>query len=403
MIESLDLTQPATADQVLGMQHAAYRMQADLIGFDGIPLLHETLEQLIAEPLDWRGIRDGGRVVAAIAIAGAGGRCDVDRLMVDPQHQRRGYGRRLMQSVMMHESVTVSTGEANFPAVMLCASLGFRRIGSRQIATDVWTVQFEFWHDHLKASFDRDVAGYETARPGYPDELFDMLVQSCALGPRCRVLEIGSGPGQATMELLGRGASVVAVEPGAGMVARLRERVAGRPCQVIQADFEDATVTGSFDLAVAATSFHWVDPAVGISKLAALVAPAGWLALWWNVFRDVGPNDAAFAERLRPISQRFQTAERMDSIIYAQDEPQRRAEIEAGGHFAVERIETFEWPMRHDGGSLRGLFASFSDWSTLPEPDRSMALDDIAAIVDDHFGGVIDRRYITVLYIARRR
>ncbi len=351
MIESLDLTQPATADQVLGMQHAAYRMQADLIGFDGIPLLHETLEQLIAEPLDWRGIRDGGRVVAAIAIVGAGGRCDVDRLMVDPQHQRRGYGR----------------------------------------------------HDHLKASFDHDVAGYETARPGYPDELFDMLVQSCALGPRCRVLEIGPGPGQATMELLGRGASVVAVEPGADMVAQLRERVTGRPCQVIQADFEDATVTGSFDLAVAATSFHWVDPAVGISRLAALVAPAGWLALWWNVFRDVGPNDAAFAERLRPISQRFETAERMDSIIYAQDEPQRRAEIEAGGHFAVERIETFEWPMRHDGASLRGLFASFSDWSTLPEPDRSMALDDIAAIVDDHFGGVIDRRYITVLYIARRR
>lgn len=83
------------------------------------------------------------------------------------------------------------------------------------------------------------------------------------------------------------------------------------------------------------------------------------------MFRDVGPNEATFAERLRPL--------------------------------------TFEWPMRHDGASLRALFASFSDWSTLPEPDRSRALDDIAAIVDDQFGGVIDRRYLTVLYIARRR
>lgn len=403
MIEPLDLTHPTTAEQVLAMQHAAYRIEADLTGFGGLPPLHETRQQLIAEPLDWRGIRHGGRVVAAIAVTGAGRRCDVDRLMVDPQHHRRGYGRRLMQSVMMHESVTVSTVEANAPAVTLYESLGFRRIGRRRIAPDVWTVQFEFWHDHLKASFDRDVAGYETARPGYPAALFDMLTQHCALGPQCRVLEIGPGPGQATIELLDRGASVVAVEPGAGMVARLRERVAGRPCQVIQSDFEVATLTGLFDLAVAATSFHWVDPAIGVSKVAALVRPGGWLALWWNVFRDVGPNDAAFAERLRPISQRFQTAERMDSIIYAQDEPERRAEIEAGGHFALERIEALQWPMRHDGASLRGLFASFSDWSTLPEPDRSQALDDIAAIVDDHFGGFIDRRYITVLYIARRR
>ena len=31
-----------------------------------------------------------------------------------------------------------------------------------------------------------------------------------------------------------------------------------------------------------------------------------------------------------------------------------------------------------------------------------LALDDVAAIVDDHFGGSIDRRYVTKLYVARR-
>ena len=57
----------------------------------------------------------------------------------------------------------------------------------------------------------------------------------------------------------------------------------------------------------------------------------------------------------------------------------------------------------HDAASLRALFASFSDWMTLPEPDRTRALDGVAAIVDDHFGGTITRVYTPAAYLARRR
>lgn len=403
MIEPLDLADPATAADVLRMQRAAYRVEAELIGFDGIPPLHESPEELIAAPLEWKGIRAGGRVVAAIAVTGVGDHCDVDRLIVDPSAHRRGLGRRLMQSVLMHRLVTVSTGEANDPAVSLYESLGFRRVGRREIAPCVWTVQFEQWSDHLKTSFDADVDGYESARPDYPDALFEALARHCGLGPGCRALEIGPGTGQATLALLDRGATVVAVEPGPRMARRLRERVAGSDCQVVECDFEHADLTGPFDLAAAATSFHWVDPAVDIAKLADLLPVGASLALWWNVFRDVGPHDAAFAALLRPIAQRFQTAERMSSVPHALDGDARRAEIEAGGHFVVDRVETHELPVAHDGASLRALFASFSDWTSLPEPDRTRALDDVAAVVDDHFGGSIDRRYLTRLYVARRR
>ncbi|MCU1359335.1 MAG: aminoglycoside phosphotransferase, partial [Ilumatobacteraceae bacterium] len=125
MIDALDPGDPGTALDVLRVQHAAYRVEADLIGFDGIPPLHESLAELIAQPLQWKGIRDDdGRVIAAMAITGSERRCDVDRLIVDPAFHRRGLGRRLMQSVMPHQSVTVSTGEANAPAVALYLSLG---------------------------------------------------------------------------------------------------------------------------------------------------------------------------------------------------------------------------------------------------------------------------------------
>jgi SAM-dependent methyltransferase len=402
VIEVLDLSEPHTLAEVARVQRAAYLVEAELIGFDGIPPLHESLADLAAAPLQWRGIRRDRAIVAAVAFTGEGRRCDIDRLFVDPLHHRRGYGRRLVQALMHHEAVTVSTGDLNTPAVELYHSLGFRTVGRREVAPGVWVAQFEYRHDHLRTSFDADVAGYERARPGYPDQLFELL-ERCGLGAGTRVLEIGPGTGQATLPLLDRGASVVAVEPGPAMAARLRERVAGRPCTVVVSDLETAHLTGPFHLAVAATSFHWVDPVVGLDKLAGLVPSGGWLAVWWNVFRDVGPHDAEFAALLQPIARRFQTAERVVAITTALDEPARRAEIERAGHFEVTATPRFDWSITHDGPSLRALFASFSDWSTLPEPDRSKALDDVGAIVDDHFGGSITRTYSTKLYLARRR
>ncbi len=37
---------------------------------------------------------------------------------------------------------------------------------------------------------------------------------------------------------------------------------------------------GGFDLAVAATSFHWVDQAQGWPKLKACLRPGAWAVIW---------------------------------------------------------------------------------------------------------------------------
>ncbi len=42
------------------------------------------------------------------------------------------------------------------------------------------------------------ISDYEIARPGYPIELFNDIVNFSVLKNNARVLEIGSGPGQAT-------------------------------------------------------------------------------------------------------------------------------------------------------------------------------------------------------------
>jgi ribosomal protein S18 acetylase RimI-like enzyme len=142
-IELLDLSDEAMAREVMALQRAAYRVEADLIGFDGIPPLHETLDELIAEPLHWIGIRDEGRVVAALAYELIDDLCDINRLVVSPDYFGQGLASALVGSLLDKPRIIVSTGTENTPARRLYEKLGFRRTGEREIAPGVTVTQYE--------------------------------------------------------------------------------------------------------------------------------------------------------------------------------------------------------------------------------------------------------------------
>ena len=67
MIRALDLTDAATAERVLAVQRLAYAVEAELIGFDGIPPLHEDLEALMTTEEYWLGRYVDAELVAAVA------------------------------------------------------------------------------------------------------------------------------------------------------------------------------------------------------------------------------------------------------------------------------------------------------------------------------------------------
>src|SRR4051812_22112915 len=136
--------------------------------------------------------------------------------------------------------------------------------------------------------FASTVAAYAAARPDYPDRVYDILRDRCRLGPTSRVLEIGAGTGIATKQLAASAQLVVAVEPSEALAAALGAHlsdVAG--LEIVVATFEDVDLPPeSFDLVAAATSFHWLDPDVTLPKIARVLRPGRWLAVWWNVFGD---------------------------------------------------------------------------------------------------------------------
>ncbi|MEV4351077.1 methyltransferase domain-containing protein [Actinoplanes sp. NPDC049596] len=117
--------------------------------------------------------------------------------------------------------------------------------------------------------FDEVPELYDRARPAYPGQVFTDLA---ALVPGRSALEIGCGTGQATRALAARGWSVVALEPGPALAALARRNLAAFPNVTVEnATFEEWDPRGRhFDVVVAASSWHWVDPVIGPPRAAAL-------------------------------------------------------------------------------------------------------------------------------------
>lgn len=143
-VEILDLADPITATQLWEVQRAAYLVEADRIGFRGIPPLHETLDDLVERPLQWLGIRDGkGAVIAAVGFTESGNAVDIDRLFVAPPSFRNGHARALVASLGRHRDATVSTARDNHPARRLYESLDFVRTHDEEVVAGLVITHFK--------------------------------------------------------------------------------------------------------------------------------------------------------------------------------------------------------------------------------------------------------------------
>ena len=114
--------------------------------------------------------------------------------------------------------------------------------------------------------FDEVADLYEKARPRYPDALVQDLIALAGLGPGNCVLEIGCGTGQLTVQLAQYGLSLVAIELGANLAAIARRKLSCfRRVTLCVADFDTWPLpVEPFDLVVAATAFHWLNPAIRV-------------------------------------------------------------------------------------------------------------------------------------------
>ncbi|WP_262851457.1 GNAT family N-acetyltransferase [Mumia quercus] len=146
-IMPVEVADEDAAREVLTVQRAAYAIEAELIGFPDLPMLHETLDELRASKESFLGAYAGGRLVGVVSWdVLEDGTVDVFRLVVDPAAHRRGVASLLLESLAAWEPTTrtiVSTGSANAPALALYARHGFVRVAEREVAPGVRLTDLE--------------------------------------------------------------------------------------------------------------------------------------------------------------------------------------------------------------------------------------------------------------------
>lgn len=254
--------------------------------------------------------------------------------------------------------------------------------------------------------FGEDPLRYANARPEYPPLVYARLAEVCALNPDTTAFEIGAGTGVATRALLARGVSrLTVVEPDRRLAAFLSESLpASDQLRILAEPFEHAALEASaFDLGVAATAFHWIEPSIGLRKVHELLSPGGWWAMWWTVFDDPERSDPfvqatahLFARLERTPSRTNADAPHMALEVDARSTELRAARFDAIQHELIRSALTF------DTAGIVDLIATFSPVTRLPDDDRLAFLDAVSQIAEHQFGGVIPRRFVTSLYIARK-
>lgn len=250
--------------------------------------------------------------------------------------------------------------------------------------------------------YGADPAGYDRGRPDYPEQVFDLLRTRCGLRRGAEVLEIGPGTGRVTARLATHGAQVTAVEPDPASAAHLGQALGSTSVSMITGTFESADLPEpGFDLVVAAMAWHWVDQSVGLPKLARVLRPGGWAALWWTMFADPTRPDP-FRDKAAHLVPRPPSRPDDDRPPFELDADGWRIALVEHAGLTDFRAERVAWSARLDAAGIRALYASTIAIRRLPAPERDRVLSELERIARDDIGGTVERPMVTGFYAARR-
>jgi SAM-dependent methyltransferase len=283
------------------------------------------------------------------------------------------------------------------------------RGGSRCVVLVGWAVTLRVMPERSdldnRRGFDQAVERYERARHGYPPSLFDDLFVLLPAG--CQVCEVGPGTGQATGDLLDRGAQVTAVELGGAMAHRLVTRFERHPglLQVIDAPFEHADLADdAYDAVFSATAYHWVPTWAQTAQPARILHQGGVLAIVDTLQVDV-LDDGGFWERVQPIFDRHGAGRRPDDPPFMRPDevtPPMLPVLRASDRFQDVELRRYRWDQRYTAHEYGELHRTYSGWLAMPEAAGEALLADICAFIDSDYDGHIVRPLVITLLTGHR-
>jgi ribosomal protein S18 acetylase RimI-like enzyme len=131
LIKIIDISNRNNAEDVLNIQIPSYKVEAEIIGSYEIPPLKDTVHTLQHCGETFFGYFENDELCGAISINADDDKVDIHRLIVHPNHFRKGIAQLLLnfiESKFEVETIKVATGSKNIPAVSFYKKNGFQNI-----------------------------------------------------------------------------------------------------------------------------------------------------------------------------------------------------------------------------------------------------------------------------------
>ncbi|MYV63540.1 methyltransferase domain-containing protein, partial [Streptomyces sp. SID4931] len=197
-----------------------------------------------------------------------------------------------------------------------------------------------------------------------------------------------------------------AVEAGPRMAAIARRNLAESPAaEVVTAEFENWPLPAEpYDVVLAATAFHWIDPAVRVPRAAEALRTGGALAVVRSQ-HVMGGTEEFFVEVQRcyerfdpatPPGLRPPAAGEVDNSDHAE-------EVARSGRFGRTVFRRYERDLTYTTAEYLDVLRTYSGHRALPEAARSGLLACVAGLIDGRHGGRVTKRYLIELGVSRRR
>ncbi|MCQ1531601.1 GNAT family N-acetyltransferase [Lutispora saccharofermentans] len=143
----LDLQDKETAEKVLELQAASYKIEAQIIDFYDIPPLKDTIDSLRKSGEIFYGYFEDEALAGIISYKVIGNTLDIHRVAVHPSFFRMGIAQKMVNFIEGAEAginkVVVCTGKENKPAVNLYLKNGYKKTEDIEIGRNIYLTAFE--------------------------------------------------------------------------------------------------------------------------------------------------------------------------------------------------------------------------------------------------------------------
>lgn len=147
MIIQLNNKDNTIAEKIVKLQQSSYKIEAEIIGFDGIPPLKDTVDDVKRCDEIFYGFYVENVLASLISYKIDENTLDIYRVAVHPCYFKKGIATQMINYIEEInrgiKKIIVSTGLKNQPAINLYLSLGFKKVNEIEVERDFYIALFE--------------------------------------------------------------------------------------------------------------------------------------------------------------------------------------------------------------------------------------------------------------------